>query len=289
MVDAAILCAAAIKSTHMRCTHPLNPLWLARLQERANQAPVRDRVPFYVGPLRVGSIEPDFLGQDLLAATSSLHVILHRETRHGGVCWRLIGQPTEAMAVLANALRASGLAGVWRNEQLGVVDLHGQQVGSIERAAVRPLGITTHAAHLVGDAPDGRIWVQQRALDKANDPGLWDTLTGGMVSSVDTTETALKRETWEEAGLDLAELECVAHRGRISFARPSTDGCGAGYLQEQIDWFTATVPGCLNPVNQDGEVMQFVLLSKDELVFWLEQDLFTVEAALILVVALGLN
>jgi len=27
------------------------------------------------------------------------------------------------------------------------------------------------------------IWVQQRALDKANDPGLWDTLMGGMVSA----------------------------------------------------------------------------------------------------------
>ena len=289
MVDAAILCAAAIKSTHMRCTHPLNPLWLARLQERANQAPVRDRVPFYVGPLRVGSIEPDFLGQDLLAATSSLHVLLHRDTHDEGICWRLSGEPTTAMNRLAQALRTLGLAGAWRNEQLAVTDPQGERVGSIERAAVRPLGITTHAVHLVGTSPDGRVWVQQRALNKANDPGLWDTLIGGMVSSVDTTETALKRETWEEAGLDLAELECVAHRGRISFARPSTDGCGAGYLQEQIDWFTATVPGCLNPVNQDGEVTQFVLLSKDELVFWLEQDLFTVEAALILVVALELN
>lgn len=273
----------------MRRTRPLNPLWLARLLARANQAPVRDRVPFYVGPLRVGSVEPDFLDQDISAATRSPHVTLHRETHDGGMCWRLSGEPTTAMARLARALRAFGLAGVWRNEQLAVADLQGQRVGSIERAAVRPLGIATHAVHLVGTSPDGGVWVQQRALTKANDPGLWDTLTGGMVSSFDTTETALKRETWEEAGLHLAKLDCVAHRGRISIARPSPDGCGAGYLQEQIDWFTATVPNCLHPVNQDGEVAQFVRLSKDELVFWLEQDLFTVEAALILVAALGLN
>lgn len=268
---------------------PLDPIWLARLQGRANQPPLRDRVPLYVGPALVGSVEPDFLDQILSNATCPSPMDLHRETRHGDICWRLLGEPTEAMALLANALRNSGLAGVWRNEHLGVTDLLGKQVGSIERAAVRPLGITTHAVHLVGESPDGRIWVQQRALDKANDPGLWDTLVGGMVASADTRATALKRETWEEAGLHLHGLDAVTHRGRITVSRPSADGRGAGYLQEHVDWFTATIPGCLNPVNQDGEVAQFALLSQDELVLWLAQDLFTVEAALVLVAALGLN
>ncbi|WP_309683138.1 NUDIX domain-containing protein [Polaromonas sp.] len=269
--------------------NPLNPLWLARLQAYACQPPVRDRVPLYVGPAMVGSVEPDFLDQVVSSATRPSPMELRRETHREGVCWRLLGEPTGAMALLANALRDSGLAGVWRDEQLGVTDLQGQRVGSIERAAVRPLGITTHAVHLVGTSPDGRIWVQQRALNKANDPGLWDTLVGGMVASVDTTETALKRETWEEAGLHLSELDAVAHRGRVTVSRPSPDGRGAGYLQEHVDWFTATVPSCLNPVNQDREVAQFALLSQDELVLWLEQDLFTVEAALVLMAALGLN
>lgn len=267
----------------------LDSLWLARLKARANQPPAHDRVPLYVGAFQVGSVEPDFLDQVLSNATRPCPMEWRRENRHGGVCWRLIGEPTEAMAVLANALRASGLAGVWRNEQLGVVDLHGQRVGSIERAAVRLLGITTHAAHLVGEAPDGRIWVQQRALDKANDPGLWDTLVGGMVASAESMATALRRETWEEAGLHLHELDAVAHRGRLTVSRPSAEGHGAGYLHEHVDWFSATVPDGLTPVNQDGEVAQFVLLSQDELMVWLAQDKFTVEAALVLVAALGLN
>jgi len=41
---------------------------------------------------------------------------------------------------------------------------------------VRTLGIATQAVHLVGTTPGGSVWVQQRAFDKAVDPGLWDTL-----------------------------------------------------------------------------------------------------------------
>ena len=269
--------------------HPLNPLWLARLQAHVSQPPVRDRVPLYVGSAMVGSVQPDFLTRAVSRATRSGPVELRQETHPEGVCWRLLGEPTAAMAMLANALRDAGLAGAWRDEQLGVTDRHGQPVGSIERAAVRPLGITTHAVHLVGTSPDGRTWVQQRALSKANDPGLWDTLVGGLVASGDTTETALQRETWEEAGLHLGELNAVTHRGRITVSRPSPEGGGAGYIHEHVDWFTATVPSCLDPVNQDREVAQFALLSDQELVARLEQDLFTVEAALILVAALGWN
>jgi 8-oxo-dGTP pyrophosphatase MutT (NUDIX family) len=237
----------------------------------------------------VGSVERNFLEQVVSSATRSSQWELRQETHSEGMVWRLFGEPTKAMAMLANVLHDSGLTGVWRDEQLGVTDLQGKPVGSIERAAVRPLGITTHAVHLVGKSPDGRIWVQQRALTKANDPGLWDTLVGGMVSFVDTTETALKRETWEEAGLNLEELDAVTHGGRLTVSRPCSDGGGSGYFKENIDWFTASVPSGLNPVNQDSEVAQFVLISQEKLVLWLEQDLFTVEAALVLIAALGLD
>lgn len=268
---------------------PLDPLWLARLQARASQPPARERVPFYLGRALVGSVEPDFLDQVASTATRPPQVMLRREIDGDGLCWRLHGEAAAALDWLAQALRALGLAGVWRDEPLGVADAQGRRVGCIERAAVRPLGIATQAVHLVGTAAQGGIWVQQRALTKANDPGLWDTLMGGMVSSAETLDTALQRETWEEAGLRLQELNGLACRGRLSVARPCPDGGAAGYLREQTDWFTATLPAGLSPVNQDGEVAQFVLLPADELVCWLERDRFTVEAALILVAALGLN
>ena len=101
-----------------------------------------------------------------------------------------------------------------------------------------------------GQAPSGQFWVQQRALDKPNNPGLWDTLMGSMVSSRDTVETALARETWEEAGLQPHQLHNLAHGGVLTVRKPSPDGNGAGYVVEHIIWYTCTVPDGVVPVNQ---------------------------------------
>ena len=197
--------------------------------------------------------------------------------------WHLmLGQSdvTSCLNRLANLLRDAGLAGAWRNEQLAVRNEQGVQIGTIERGAVRPLGIATLAVHLVGQATDGRFWVQQRALNKPNDPGKWDTLMGGMVSAEDSVETALQRETWEEAGLHVAELQNLSYGGRQSNCRPSGDGC-AGYMQEFIEWFICTVPDGLTPNNQDGEVAQFALMDKAQVIAAIQRGEFTLEAALI--------
>ena len=53
-------------------------------------------------------------------------------------------------------------------------------------------------------------------------------------------------------------------------------------MVERIDWFRATVPEGLVPVNQDGEVERFELLETDEVQSRLAQDAFTPEAALVL-------
>ena len=195
----------------------------------------------------------------------------------------LLGQSdvTTGLNQLAGVLRDAGLAGAWRNEQLAVRNESGGQIGTVERGAVRPLGIATLAVHLVGQSPDGRFWVQQRAFDKPNDPGKWDTLMGGMVSSVDTVETALERETWEEAGLNIADLKNLRYGGRQSNCRPSSDGA-AGYMQEFIEWYVATLPDGLMPINQDGEVAQFALIDQAHLLAGMERGEFTLEASLIM-------
>ena len=77
---------------------------------------------------------------------------------------------------------------------------------------------------------------------------------GGMVSAADTLQTALQRETWEEAGLQLADLQSMDYG---TTQRPCSDGRGAGYVIEHIDWYRCTVPDGLVPRNQDGEVECF--------------------------------
>ena len=108
--------------------------------------------------------------------------------------------------------------------------------------------------------------MQQRARNKSNDPGLWDTLMGGMVSAADTLQTALQRETWEEAGLHIAGVERLRYGGRLTTKRPAVDGNGAGYVVEHIDWYCCTLSDGLIPLNQDGEVAQFALMDGTDVI-----------------------
>lgn len=272
----------------MNATLAPDPQWLAALIASADQPPLRSRLPLLWGPHVIGSVEPDYLNQIGLQTPSIMRDLLQKEESIDGSLWRVRGEASLALQQIAQALLEARVGCVvqhWRDEQLAVCDAHGQQVATVERGVVRPLGIATRAVHLVGCATDGRFWVQQRALNKANDPGLWDTMMGGMVSASDTVETALVRETWEEAGIRLGVLENLLFGGRVDLHKPSSDDA-TGYVVEQTDWFHCTVPDGVQPVNQDGEVEQFLLLDKRELLSRLQRNEFTTEAALILVAAL---
>ena len=233
----------------------------------------------------IGSIDPHLVEQLNAAALAQCGLALDCSN---GV-WSLKGaaEMTTRLNQLAQLLRERGLAGAWRDEQLAVRNQCGEKIATIERAAVRPLGIVTRAVHLVGMDRSGAIWVQQRADDKATNPGMWDTLMGGMVSASDELLDALARETWEEAGLKVADLANVQHGGYVEFERPSDEAEGQGFMQERIDWFSATVPTGLQPSNQDGEVQRFELLDTETVEEWLVQQRFTPEASLILAAYMG--
>lgn len=255
--------------------------WLHAQRAAAAQPPLRPRVPLWSGASLIGTVEPDFLHQIDLQPLLDGRKLLLKEERDGQPGWHLLGDVTAGLNRVAAALHAAGLAGAWRDEQLAVTDQHGVRLGTVERAAVRPLGITTQAVHLVGQTVDGRFWVQQRAFDKPNDPGLWDTLMGGMVSAEDTLATALVRETWEEAGLKPDQVRGMVRGGHVDIRRPCDDGRGAGYVVEGIAWYHCTVPDGVTPVNQDGEVACFALMDGHALLQKMRDGEFTLEAALI--------
>ncbi len=256
-------------------------LWRS-LRARVDAPPARPRVPLWLGAPGecIGSIEPA-LAQRMAAAGLCV------SPTEGGACAVTpdAASVDAAFARLAAWLRAEGLITGWRDELLTVSDEHGMPRGRIERAAVRPLGIATQAVHLIGHTPDGRVWVQQRALDKATDPGRWDTLMGGLQSAGESVGATLERETWEEAGLRIGELQHLQSRGRLTVQRPVADG----YMVEHIEWFDATVPQGVVPVNRDGEVVRFECLTLDALTARLKADAFTVEAAALLVQWLALR
>lgn len=242
--------------------------WLDDLRRRAAQPPLRPREPLRLGQAEIGSIEPE-IGQRMLEAGLSL--------RPADGAWQITSHDDDTLAELARWLHDQGLASRWRGELLPVTDAQGQTHGAIERAAVRALGIITHAVHLVGRHADGRFWVQQRAFDKATDPGLWDTLVGGLMAAGETVMTTLERETWEEAGLRLPELHGLQAIGHLQIRRPVAEG----YMIERATLFQAVLPRRLQPANQDGEVAGFACVDAARLDADLAAGLYTLEAALI--------
>lgn len=254
--------------------------WREALRHATDRPPLRPRLPLWWGEERIGSVEPDLFeraglaGSPLLACTGD------------GSAWRIEGELTTALAQVARVLHERSLGHVWRDELLAVRADSGAVLGAVERAVVRPLGIATHAVHLAAIDEEGRHRVQQRAFDKATDPGLWDTLVGGMVPACDSLEQALERETWEEAGLRLAQLRELRHGGRIVTRRPSKE-VPHGYVIEALDWYTCVLPAGVEPCNQDGEVAGFAAMAPGEVARRLEQGAFTLDAGLVLLEAFG--
>jgi 8-oxo-dGTP pyrophosphatase MutT (NUDIX family) len=258
--------------------------WLQRVRERIEQPPARPRLHLQWGGHTIGSVEPALL-QALWAKTPNWRDRLRLVDTASPVHAELSGAHlTALLAELAGALRDAGLAHAWRNEQLPVRSSDGSELGTIERAAVRPLGIATRAVHLCGTAPDGAHWVQLRSMTKATDPGRWDTLVGGMVAAGQSVLGALERETWEEAGLQLARLGELAPGGVVTVRGPSAAGAMA-YTVETIDWYFCVVPEGVTPLNQDGEVERFERLAPDMLRERLLAGGFTAEAEVLLAAA----
>jgi 8-oxo-dGTP pyrophosphatase MutT (NUDIX family) len=247
--------------------------WRDRARAAAALAPLSPRERLHLdvaaGAVAVGSIEP-VLGERLRAAGLPI--------RRAAEGWKVDAPGVASLAAIAVWLRDAGLAGRWRDELLAVVDAEERPIAAIERSVVRVLGLVTFAVHLVGFAADGRIWVQQRAFDKATDPGLWDTLMGGQVGAGETVETALVRETAEEAGLDVATLLDLERGDRLTIRRPVAQG----YMVEHLDVYRARLPAGVVPRNRDGEVERFERLDAGELEERLARGDFTLEASLIL-------
>jgi 8-oxo-dGTP pyrophosphatase MutT (NUDIX family) len=232
----------------------------------------------------IGSVVSEAFNTVLLNTVFDGHDKIRKIQSREGFVWKIMGNATTVLQKIAHVLREARYARVaeqWRDESLAVFDELGKQIAVVERGVVRALGIASRGVHLLGYTPDRLVWIQQRAMSKANDPGRWDTLMGGLVSATDTLGTALARETLEEAGLDLAQLTDLRRAGHFTMRMPASDDGDLGYVMERIDWFEAIVPEHVLPLNQDGEVQQFRRVSNKQLRSMLHNHEFTSEAALI--------
>ncbi len=241
------------------------------------------RVPFTFKRCQVGSVARRHL--PLLAPhTELLHVQPHTVRWIGPE-----GGPAgdAAFARLNQHLRAQGHIVAWRDEIYPVLEPTSSPVaprvlGHIERAASRFWGTLTFGAHATGylAGPGGRpthLWLGQRSLSKAIDPGLFDNLIGGGVAAGQTPAEALLREAWEEAGLRPEQMHGLRAAGVLRLARDIPEG----FQHEWLHSFDLELPAGQVPHNQDGEVAGFTLLPVAQALALAAGTQMTVDAALV--------
>lgn len=255
---------------------------LQTLLARASQQPAPGSIPLYIAQSRCGWLFP----AAARALSGSRDVELTAEHAHFGQNTPK-GQPLDTlMAELALTLKNAGCTPGWRNELLDIwaesettATTAAPRVGAIERGAMRALGLTTRAVHLNGWSEDGQLWVARRALTKATDPGMWDTLVGGLVGNNEDPELALLRESDEEAGLDPPDLQLRTPLRTIAHMKRRVP---EGFQNEAVLTCECILPTGAVPSNRDGEVMDIQLFSTETVYQMLRADAFTLEASIVM-------
>jgi ADP-ribose pyrophosphatase YjhB (NUDIX family) len=252
----------------------LAPALRARWNKLADQAPVSPRLPLRLHGVMVGSVAQSLVH---FFTQTGVNLDWHESMDREGRCWHLPNDPAPTFAAIRQALQQHGYI-VWPSlECLSILDADGQDLGPVPRDLARFLGLNTHSVHIAGWQAEV-AWVQERANNKAEDPGLLDTMVGGTVAWAENPLATLEREIWEEAGLSTHQLDALTSYGTIELKKPSLDPQGWGYQIETVHCFSAQVVQGAQPVNHDGEVAAFHPFSSEELRHALEADRFTLAA-----------
>jgi len=201
----------------------------------------------------------------------------------------VICDPTQSIdkarwAELHHRLRGAGAIVAWRDELFPLLDPATlAPLANIERAAARFWGALTLGAHASGfvRGADGRpshLWIARRSPHKATDPNRLDNLVGGGVPAGQGPREALVREGFEEAGLSAAEM-AGAHAASVLRLRRDIP---EGFQHEWLYSYDLELPAGRVPLNQDGEVAEFVFLPVQEVVrIVADGEAMTTDAALV--------
>ena len=182
-------------------------------------------------------------------------------------------QRSVVLADVAQRLRAAGHLSGWRNELYATwspalqdspadPDPAWPELFRLERGTYRYFGLRSHAVHINGFTPDGRMWCGRRALSKATDPGRLDNLAAGGLPAGETIADCMVRELWEEAGVPAALALRAEHAGRITTARAEPQG----WHDETLFICNLELPEGFTPRNTDGEVSGFECLAADAVI-----------------------
>ncbi|AUH52599.1 DUF4743 domain-containing protein [Chromobacterium sp. ATCC 53434] len=251
--------------------------------DKVSRFDARPFTPLFIGGERMGCVNGEWK-ERLLRHEAALF-----EENFQGLFCRLGGSYRSISHALAQAARRwqqAGWLNGWRNENFTAFRNDGSRYFELERAAFRPLGLTSRAVHVNGlcRMADGevRMWVGRRSPHKAVDPNRMDNLVGGGVAAGETLALALEREAWEEAGVSREQVDDLRPVALLLAQRPVARGLHREWLYVYDLWLE---PGA-QPLCQDGEVAEHLLLPLEEVERLLVAERFMIDAALVCLDAL---
>ena len=259
--------------------------------KQAMQPLPEDAVPWYLGGSHAaaGYLTPEDAKvlQTLSSHWARVPLGLHWDTLEGTPASR-----SRALAELAKQLHDLGYVTGWRNEKFSYWEDHVIGVGrqslepssklpaafEMERSAFRFFGLRSHAVHVNGFTPEGRLWCGRRALTKPTDPGMLDNVAAGGLPVGESLQSCGVREMAEEAGISQALALTAASHGHVSTCR----AVATGWHHETLWVYNLLVPPEVTPINQDGEVSEFACMSPKQVVEAIANHAFTVDAACVI-------
>ena len=175
----------------------------------------------------------------------------------------LVLDEAEQLLPLGEALARSGLFR-HRAEPFDVrAEPDGPVLATLDRGALPAFGILADGVHLNGlvERADGtQLWVGRRAANKLLDPDKLDHLVAGGVAAGHDSRRTLEKEGWEECGLSAELARQAVPVGTIRYAMARAEGL----RRDRLHCFDLVLPDDFQPVANDGEVAEFVLMPIEE-------------------------
>lgn len=128
----------------------------------------------------------------------------------------------------------------------------------IDRAAAPYFGVRAFGQHLNGFVRTEagiELWIGRRAADRRNYPGQLDHLVAGGLPWGVSLRDNLRKECYEESGLEADLADQAIPVGAISYCR----GSPAGLKPDVIYCYDLELPASFEPACTDGEVEAFFL------------------------------
>jgi 8-oxo-dGTP pyrophosphatase MutT (NUDIX family) len=196
---------------------------------------------------------------------------------------KTVEQRTDIISETVYAMIKNGDVAYIVDEPYSVKGHNNEVFFIIDRAMVPFLGFRSFGQHINGFTrkPDGLyLWIATRARDRRIFPGMLDNMVAGGLPHGLSLQENLVKECHEEAGMP-AELALQAKPvSAITYNAISEKG----YKPDTLYCYDIELSEEFIPVNTDGEVEKFELLSVDEVIIKVRQGgLFKPNCNLVLI------